>query len=1173
MKALINPLMQLVEMQEICKDLKKQKGMRVVSGCIDSQKLNWVYVCNDGFKRKIIVTFSEQKANDLLDEYRFYDSEVLYYPAKDLLFYQADVHGNLLTKQRMKVIKSLIEDDNSTIITTFAALMDRLMPLERYRSSLISLDMNSNMGREKLIEKLVLSGYERNYQVEQEGQFAVRGNIIDVFSLVEPVPYRIEFWGDDVDSIRSFDPATQRTIENLESIVLYPANELIVSEDELKTGVLAIKEEAKEKEALLRKEMKTEAAFYLKTKVKEFTDKCSEYGDCSGIEGYLPYFIKEKCSFLDYFSIEEALIFADEPVRLNEQGTGVELEFNESAKHRMLSGEMLSGQAEIMFSVKETIAGLMKFSCVGLCALDNVKAPFTVLSRSFINPVSIPSYQNDFLQLVKDLKRYKKEGYSVLLVSPSEQRAIRIAGELSDEGLSAYFSKSLDRDIKPGEIIVAKGAVRRGFSYPLIKFVIISEGDIFNKRKNRKKKPKEFTGKGLSDFNELKIGDYVIHESHGCGIYRGLTTMTIDGVEKEYLRVEFLGGSSLYVLATQLEKIQKYSGGEGHKPKLNKLGGTEWHKTKTRVKTAVEELARDLVELYAIRMNKKGYAYEKDTVWQTEFEEMFPYEETNDQLLAIEATKRDMESNKVMDRIICGDVGYGKTEVAIRAAFKAVQENKQVAVLVPTTILAQQHYQTFSQRMKDFPVTVKMMSRFQTKAEQTRTADELLKGRVDIVIGTHRLLSEDVGYKDLGLLIIDEEQRFGVRHKEKLKKLKNDVDVLTLSATPIPRTMHMGLVGIRDMSVLEEPPVDRMAIQTYVCEYRDELVREAINRELNRNGQVYYVFNRVTGIEDRTATIQNLVPDANVAFAHGQMNERQLEKIMYRFINGEIDVLVSTTIIETGLDIPNVNTIIIHDADKFGLSQLYQLKGRVGRSNRTAYAFLLYQRDKILKEEAEKRLSAIREFTALGSGIRIAMKDLEIRGTGNLLGTSQHGHMAEVGYELYCKMLKSALKKEQGIEVKEETETLVDLPVNAYIPSSYVPNEFLKLDLYKRIAGLTSLEECEEILDEMADRFGDPPEAVMNLLFVAEVKLTAKNLYIQEINGNSRRIILYMDPQAKIRGENIPALLAKAGNQLMFKQDVRPYFIIYTDRKNEKRKWKDILKDMLSMMSEYLSME
>ena len=1170
MKALVNPLMQLVEMQETCKNLKKQKGLRVVSGCIDSQKLNWVYACNDGFERKIIVTFSAQKAEELAEEYKFYDPEVLYYPAKDLLFYQADVHGNLLIKQRMKVIKSLLESKNITVITSFAALMDRVVPLDLYEKSIIKISLDSQLGLNELTEKLVMSGYERSYQVEQEGQFCVRGNIIDVFSLVESVPYRIEFWGDDIDSIRSFDPATQRTIENLEDITIFPATELIISKEEISDGVDKIQKDCDEMVSLMRKEMRTSEAHYLKSKIKELVDNVTEFNNFSGLEGYIDYFIKERYSFLDYFSKEESLFFLDEPLHLKEQGSGVELEFTESVKNRMLAGEMLKKQGEVIFSVKEVIGKLMQFSCVGLCSLDNVKSPYHVTGRSFINPVSIPSYQNDFLQLVKDLKKYKKEACSVLLVSPSEQRARRIANELMEEGLNAYYSGDLDRDIKPGEIMIAKGSVRRGFYYPLIKFVVISEGDIFNKRKSKKNRQKQFTGKGLSDFNELKIGDYVIHESHGCGIYRGLNTMTVDGVEKEYLKVEFQGGSLLYVLATQLEKIQKYSGGEGKAPKLNKLGGQEWHKTKSRVRTAVEELAKDLVELYAIRMNKRGYAYDKDTVWQTEFEEMFPYEETTDQLNAIEAVKADMESDRVMDRIICGDVGYGKTEVAIRAAFKAVQENKQVALLVPTTILAQQHYQTFTQRMKDFPINIRMMSRFQTKAQQEKTADELSKGRVDIVIGTHRILSEDVRFKDLGLLIIDEEQRFGVRHKEKIKKLKNDVDVLTLSATPIPRTLHMGMVGIRDMSVLEEPPVDRMAIQTYVCEYRDELVREAINRELSRNGQIYYVFNRVAGIEDRTAAIAKLVPDANVAFAHGQMNERQLEKIMAQFINGEIDVLVSTTIIETGLDIPNVNTIIIHDADKFGLSQLYQLKGRVGRSNRTAYAFCLYQRDKILREEAEKRLSAIREFTALGSGIRIAMKDLEIRGTGNILGVSQHGHMAEVGYDLYCKMLQTALKKEQGIEVREERETLVDIPINAYIPSAYVPNEFIKLDLYKRIAGLSSEEECEDILDELTDRFGDPPETVMNLVFVSRIKLLAKQLYINEINGNRNRIILYMDANAEIRVEKIPELLKEHGACLAFKADARPYFTIYTDKRKGNRSWKQVLEEVLASMNRYL---
>lgn len=1171
MKALINPLMQLAEMQETCHRLKENRGLRILSGCIDSQKLNWVYACDDGFERKIIVTFSEQKAVELLEEYKFYDKEVVYYPAKDLLFYQADVHSNLILKQRLMVMKRLLENSHCTVITTFAALMDKIMPIERYGTGIIKLDMDSQIGFDNLIEKLIALGYERNFQVEQEGQYCVRGNIIDVFPLVNDAPYRIEFWGDDIDSIRSFDPVTQRTIENLERIEIFPAGELILSKDELDAGLSAIKAEADKKVEALRGEMKTEEAFYLQEKIRELIDNVQDFNAYSGMESYMSYFFKEDFSFLDCFSPDSSLFFLDEPGRLEEQGKGVELEFLESAKNRMLAGEMLSGQAEGIFKSSDIIAKLMCFSCVGLSTLDNVKSPYLVKSRGYINPVSVPSYQNDFKQLIHDLNKYKDNGVAVLLVSPSEQRAIRISKELFDEGLNAFYSTDLDRNIKPGEILVTKGAVKRGFYYPDIKFAVITESDIFNKRKEDKRKNKEFSGKGVSDFNELKPGDYVIHENHGCGIYRGLSTMSVDGVEKEYLRVEFSGGGILYVLATQLEKIQKYSGGEGSKPKLNKLGGNEWHKTKSRVKIAVEELAKDLVELYAIRMNRKGYSYSEDTVWQTEFEEMFPFEETNDQLRAIEAVKADMESERVMDRIICGDVGYGKTEVAIRAAFKAVQDNKQVALLVPTTILAQQHYQTFTQRMKDYPVIIRMMSRFQTKAQQTKTVEELSKGRVDIVIGTHRILSDDVRFKNLGLLVIDEEQRFGVRHKEKIKKLKTDVDVLTLSATPIPRTLHMGLVGIRDMSVLEEAPVDRMAIQTYVCEYRDELVREAINRELARNGQVYYVFNRVAGIEDRTATIAKLVPEANVVYAHGQMSERQLEKIMYQFINGEIDVLVSTTIIETGLDIPNVNTIIIHDADKFGLSQLYQLKGRVGRSNRTAYAFLLYKRDKMLKEVAEKRLAAIREFTALGSGIRIAKKDLEIRGTGNILGVSQHGHMAEVGYELYCKMLQAAIKKEQGVEQEEERDVLVDLPINAYIPSSYVPNEFIKLDLYKKIASLSSKEECEDTIDELSDRFGEPPATVLNLIYVASLKIMAKPLYISEINGNSKRIILYMEPEAKLKAEGVPEMLMKAGNLLSFKQDGgKPQFIINTALKADKRDWKSKLEFVLKLMNDFL---
>ena len=662
------------------------------------------------------------------------------------------------------------------------------------------------------------------------------------------------------------------------------------------------------------------------------------------------------------------------------------------------------------------------------------------------------------------------------------------------------------------------------------------------RKKRKKKKKKTYEGRKINDFNELKIGDYVVHENHGLGIYRGIEKVEVEKVVKDYIKIEYRDSGNLYVLATGLDVIQKYASADARQPKLNKLGTLEWSRTKSKVREATGEVAKDLVELYALRQQKNGFRYGQDTVWQKEFEELFPFEETEDQLAAIEATKKDMESTKIMDRLICGDVGYGKTEIAIRAAFKAVQEGKQVVYLVPTTILAQQHYNTFVQRMKDYPVRIDLLSRFRTSGEQKKTIEDLKKGFVDIVIGTHRVLSADVKYKDLGLLVIDEEQRFGVSHKEKIKKMKENVDVLTLTATPIPRTLHMSLVGIRDMSVLEEAPGDRMPIQTYVMEYNEEMVREAIVRELSRNGQVYYVYNRVNHIADVTAAIQALVPEAVVAFAHGQMQERELERIMYDFINGEIDVLVSTTIIETGLDISNVNTMIIHDSDNMGLSQLYQLRGRVGRSNRTAYAFLMYKRDKMLKEVAEKRLAAIKEFTDLGSGFKIAMRDLEIRGAGNLLGSRQHGHMQAVGYDLYCKMLNEAVKSLKGIETAEDFVTSVDLDVDAFLPPAYIVNEVQKLDIYKRIAGIENQSECDDMKEELLDRFGEIPVAAENLLRIAMIRVSAHRLFVTELKGRNGEIRFNLKQDAKIRGERIPELLKKY-EKLSFNHKGAPFFL------------------------------
>ena len=692
--------------------------------------------------------------------------------------------------------------------------------------------------------------------------------------------------------------------------------------------------------------------------------------------------------------------------------------------------------------------------------------------------------------------------------------------------------------------MVLYGHASRGFEYPLVKFAVMTETDIFGQEQKKKKKRKKYNGNHIQDFSELSIGDYVVHEKHGLGIYRGIEKVEVDKIVKDYIKIEYRDGSNLYILATQLDALQKYTGADAdRKPKLNKLGTQEWNRTKTKVRGAVKNIAKELVELYAARQEKEGYVCGPDTVWQREFEEMFPYEETDDQLMAIEDTKKDMESTKIMDRLVCGDVGYGKTEIALRAAFKAVQESRQVVYLVPTTILAQQHYNTFVQRMKEFPVRVDLLCRFRTPAQQKKTLDDLKKGQVDIVIGTHRVLSKDVIFKNLGLLIIDEEQRFGVAHKERIKQMKKDVDVLTLTATPIPRTLHMSLIGIRDMSVLEEPPMDRMPIQTYVMEYDEETVREAIKRELRRGGQVYYVYNRVTDIDEVAARIGKLVPEARVDFAHGQMSERELERVMYGFISGEIDVLVSTTIIETGLDISNVNTMIIHDSDKYGLSQLYQLRGRIGRSNRTAYAFLMYRQNRMLKETAEKRLSAIREFTDLGSGFKIAMRDLEIRGAGNLLGAQQHGHMNAVGYDLYCKMLSEAVKEAKGIQTMDDFETTIDLVMDVFIPDTYISNEFQKLDIYKRIAGIESQQDYDEMLEELIDRFGEPPKAVLNLLAIARLKALAHQAYITEIKQTSRECRITLYENAKINPAGIPPLMEKYRRSLQFKNDQTPKFL------------------------------
>ena len=1158
MNSFTQPLADYKELLRFWESLDRNKLPIRVTGCTDSQKAHLIAAASERRTKRLVITDNEIKARELAADLQMYDKNVLFYPSKDIIFYSADVHGDAIVRERMKCLKRLASGEPVTVVAGFHAGMDKIMPPEELLKDVIHIDPDDTLDPEELAKKLVRIGYERTALVENPGEFAIRGGIIDVYPLAEDAPYRIELWGDEIDSIRIFDPSGQRSIENAGAFDIFPATEIVLDEEDIAAGISKLDAEAKKYIAALRKKMKTEEASRALKAVEAFKENLEYLKSKASLESYIDYFTDKTVSFFDYFTDGDSFIFLDEPARVAETAEAVDTEFQMSMQGRLEGGYILPGQVNAVFASSQLFAKLESAPVIMLSAMEYKFSLIPAQSSCGVTVRSVSSYNSDFELLVKEFTDWKKKKYRVILLTASRSRAQRLVQDLCDYDLNAFYSEDESRLVQEGEIKVASGAVSRGFEYPLLKFAVVCESDIFGRQKKKPHKPKLYEGTKIADFTKLESGDYVVHENYGIGIYRGIEKIEVDHVIKDYIKIEYAGGGTLYVLATAMDAVQKYSGPEGKTPKINKLDSTEWKNTKTKVRGAVRDIADSLVKLYAARQAKPGFRFGRDTTWQTEFEETFPFEETDDQLKAIEDTKRDMESTKIMDRLICGDVGYGKTEIAIRAAFKAAMDGKQVAFLVPTTILAQQHYNTFALRMAGYPVKVEMLSRFRTPAEQKRALNDLRTGQLDIIIGTHRLLSKDVKFKDLGLLIVDEEQRFGVTHKEKIKQLKDDVDVLTLTATPIPRTLHMSLIGIRDMSVLDEPPVDRLPIQTFVMEHNDEIIREAVNRELARGGQVYYVFNRVNGISEMTATLQKLLPEARIVYAHGQMSERELEKIMMGFINGEIDVLVSTTIIETGLDISNVNTIIIDDADRLGLSQLYQLRGRVGRSARTAYAFLMYKRDKVLKEVAEQRLSAIRQFTELGSGFKIAMRDLEIRGAGNLLGAEQSGQMSAVGYDLYCKLLNEAVSAlKLGDKELEIWDTTIDMDIDAYIPSTYIKNELQKLDMYKRIANIDSNEMLVDMQEELTDRYGDIPKAVDNLLSIALLKSRAHNVYVTGLTQKRLDVRLNMYEKAKLDVARIPELIAKFGNRLRLVPGKNPYFTFKLE--DERGKNRDVL--------------
>ena len=1150
MKGLTAPLLQLGSYQLVLNCIRENQTPVFAAGVIDAAKNHLTYALKEHTARPVfILTYSELRAKEIMEGMAFFEKDCVYYPAKDILFYSADVHSMEMNRQRFLVLERLLKGETPVIVASMEALLDKYPKKDVFASFLLKLKNGDIVDIPALTRKLVVMGYERAELVESPGQFTVRGGILDIWSLTAEDAVRIEFWDDEIDSIRSMDAQSQRSVDKLEETEIFPMREMVYTEEQaVETADRIIKEYMKVLKHLEKKGLE-EAAERLREHIGEDAELLRAEHTLPAVGSYVDYFYEETVSLLSYLN-KETILCIDEPERIREHMDILTEEYQESVKGRIEQGYLLPGQSHMLYRYTDILQQMECFQTILFAGLSQRTADFQPKAMVDFAVRSTPSFQQRADLFVEELQYLKKEHFRTLILAGSGTRAQRMAKELVEMGLEAVYVEELEKEVPKGAVWVAKGTLAKGFRYDFIDFAVFCDSELFGGKEKKKKKKRKKNGAAIESFTDLRIGDYVVHDNHGIGVFRGLEKISVDGVQKDYMKISYRDGGSLFVPVNQMDMVQKYIGTGSAAPKLNKLGGQDWAKAKAKARKAVQIMAEDLVALYAKRAAAKGHEYGEDTVWQKEFEENFPFEETDDQLNAIEDVKKDMESTKVMDRLICGDVGYGKTEVAIRAAFKAAMEGKQVAFLVPTTILAQQHYNTFSQRMAVYPeIKIELLSRFRTPKQQKESLSNIEKGFSEILIGTHRILSKDVKFKDLGLIIVDEEQRFGVAHKEKLKALRENVDVLTLSATPIPRTLHMSLAGIRDMSLLEEPPQERHPIQTYVMESNPEFIREAIHREISRGGQVYYLYNRVESISEEAFRIQNLVPEANVTYAHGQMSERELERIMGEFIEGEIDVLVCTTIIETGMDISNANTIIIQDADRMGLSQLYQLRGRVGRSNRIAYAYLLYKRDKMLREAAEKRLQTIREFTEFGSGFKIAMRDLEIRGAGNLLGAEQHGHMEAVGYDMYCRLLEEEVQNIKGEAPKEEQfETVIDLNISAFIPDFYIKNQEQRMELYKKIAGIHTMEEYYDMQEELEDRYGDLPKAVQLLLEVVLVKAEAHSMGITSITQKHGNLLLEFRPQPNIDVGKLMQMISAAKGKYLFTAGTNPYLTIKPGR-------------------------
>jgi len=1169
MKGFADFLTDMEEYNVLLSSIRTNHSPVNIIGTAESQKAHLIYSVYEHTQRPcIVVTYNDAQAKKVYEDLSFFAGDkVKLFPAREFIFYDVEASSTDILQQRMSVLDILCRNSREVIlVSTIDALQQLIMPKETYLDYVRVFELGGAYDIEQIIEDFTIMGYQRVDTVEGRGQFSIRGGIIDIFPMVSECAYRMEFFDNEIDSIREFDVITQLSVQKADKVFVGPSKEIIYNNSQAEDLVNKLKKAVKKLEGKLTKSNNKEIIHEAISHIKGDIDKIQQQHYFYSLDKYLSFIYTESSTILQYFD-EDAILFLDEPTRIKTRSETVEYEFNETMKTMLEKGLLIEESRGSLLSYHEIIKQACEKVLVGLSALSHSSPDYRAKKLISLTTKTLHSFHGKMEFLIEDLKAWREKKYRIVILSGTKNRGEKLAASLNDMGMGAIYSSDIDNSIQSGSIVITHGSLNKGFEYPLIHLVVISDKEIFGQDKKVGKAKKHKSPNRIKAFTDLSIGDYVVHQSHGIGEYVGIEKLVVEGVTKDYLKIRYQGNDYLYVPTNQLDLIQKYIGSEGKAPRLNKLGGSDWNRVKSKVKKSVQDLAKGLIELYAARQALKGHAFSEDTPWQRQFEDTFPYEETADQIRCIEEVKRDMEQPRPMDRLLCGDVGYGKTEVAIRAAFKCVIDGKQVAYLVPTTILAQQHYNNFVQRMKDFPVKVEMLSRFRNPGEQQNIIKELKTGEIDIVIGTHRILQNDVNFKDLGLLIIDEEQRFGVTHKEKLKNLKRNVDVLTLTATPIPRTLHMSMVGLRDMSVIEEPPEDRYPVQTYVLEYNYSLIQDAIIRELNRGGQVYYLYNRVKGIHKVAQEIQRMVPDARIAVGHGQMSERELEDVMLKVLNGEADILVCTTIIETGLDIPNVNTIIIEDADKMGLAQLYQLRGRVGRSNRLAYAYLTYKKDKVLQEAAEKRLRAIREFTEFGSGFKIAMRDLEIRGAGNLLGPEQHGHMEAVGYDMYCKLLEEAVNELKGKPAEAEIETAVDLNVDAYIPEAYIRNHNQRIEIYKKIAAIQSLQDSYDVEEEIEDRYGDLPQPVRNLLEIAYIKSLANDLKITEISQKGSNVIIQFYHAAYVDMKAIIEISNMFKGHMLFTASDKPY-LTYKNAAGSQNKLVQNIKIMLQRLKE-----